>query len=83
MPDTAASQAVYPQQSQQEPGIGFQLHASLLSSRSPVGAAVEMTIGSNEIGNRPDRVEPRVKKRRPKPYDAMTKPRSEYKKDYK
>ena len=40
-------------------------------------------IGSNEIGNRPDRVEPRVKKRRPKPYDAMTKPRSEYKKDYK
>ena len=40
-------------------------------------------IASNKVGNRPDRVEPRVKKRRPKPYDAMTKPRSEYKKDYK
>ena len=40
-------------------------------------------IASEEIGNRPDRVEPRVKKRRPKPYDAMTKPRSEYKKAYR
>jgi len=36
-------------------------------------------IASNRIGHRPDRVEPRVKKRRPKPYDVMTKPRAEYK----
>jgi hypothetical protein len=39
-------------------------------------------IASEKVGNRPDRVEPRVKKRRPKPYKQMTKPRSEYKKDY-
>jgi hypothetical protein len=32
------------------------------------------------VGNRPDRVEPRCKKRRPKEYDLMNKPRSEYKK---
>lgn len=34
----------------------------------------------HEVGNRPDRVEPRVKKRRPKPYPWMQKPRVEYKK---
>lgn len=34
---------------------------------------------THEVGNRPDRVEPRVKKRRPKPYPKMMKPRAEYK----
>jgi len=34
---------------------------------------------AHEVGNRPDRVEPRVKKRRPKPYPKMMKPRAEYK----
>lgn len=34
---------------------------------------------SHEVGNRPDRVEPRVKKRRPKEYDLMVRPRREYK----
>ena len=29
------------------------------------------------IGNRPDRVEPRAIKRRPKPHDLLTKPRAE------
>ncbi len=38
---------------------------------------------SEEIGNRPNRAEPRVKKRRPQPHDAMTKPRTEYKKAYR
>ncbi len=33
-------------------------------------------IASHEIGNRPDRLEPRVRKRRPKPYKLMTKPRN-------
>ena len=33
----------------------------------------------HRVGNRPDRYEPRVKKRRPKSYAWMTKPRSEYK----
>jgi len=37
-------------------------------------------IATHTVGNRPDRVEPRVKKRRPKPYRKMTKPRQEYKK---
>ncbi len=31
------------------------------------------------VGNRPDRFEPRVVKRRPKPYTFMTKPRRQYK----
>lgn len=33
-------------------------------------------IASHEIGNRPDRLEPRQRKRRPKPYKLMTKPRN-------
>jgi hypothetical protein len=36
-------------------------------------------IADHTVGDRPDRVEPRVKKRRPKPYRKMTKPRHEYK----
>lgn len=34
---------------------------------------------AHEVGNRLDRFEPRVKKRRPKPHKLMTMPRSEYK----
>ena len=37
-------------------------------------------IASHGIGNRPDRLEPRQRKRRPKPYDLMTKPRSKARK---
>lgn len=36
-------------------------------------------IATHIVGNRPDRIEPRVKKRRPKPYRKMTKPRQDYK----
>lgn len=36
-------------------------------------------IAAHVVGHRPDRFEPRVKKRRPKEYDLMTKPRAEYK----
>jgi hypothetical protein len=36
-------------------------------------------IAAHIVGNRPDRYEPRVRKRRPKEYDLMTKPRAEYK----
>ena len=36
-------------------------------------------IATHIVGNRPDRFEPRVKKRRPKPYRKMTKPRQDYK----
>ena len=34
---------------------------------------------ANRVANRPDRFEPRRKKRRPKPYDRLMKPRSEMK----
>ena len=37
-------------------------------------------IASHEIGNRPDRLEPRQRKRRPKPYKLMTKPRHQARK---
>jgi hypothetical protein len=37
-------------------------------------------IASQEIGNRPDRLEPRQRKRRPKPYNLMTQPRNQARK---
>ena len=37
-------------------------------------------IATHEIANRPDRYEPRVRKRRPKQYKLMNRPRSDYKK---
>jgi hypothetical protein len=40
-------------------------------------------IATHKVANRPDRFEPRVRKRRPKPYKLMTKPRREYKKHLK
>jgi hypothetical protein len=39
-----------------------------------------LTIGANQVGDRPDRVEPRARKRRPKPYPLLTKPRAEARK---
>jgi hypothetical protein len=38
-----------------------------------------MLIASQRVGNRPDRFEPRARKRRPKPYPYLTKPRKEAK----
>jgi putative transposase len=35
-------------------------------------------IATWQVGNRPDRVEPRVKKRRPKPHPLMLRPRQDY-----
>lgn len=43
-------------------------------------ATLLRAIADHTVGNRPDRAEPRVKKRRPKPYRKMTKPRKDYKK---
>jgi hypothetical protein len=37
-------------------------------------------IARHSVGNRPDRVEPRALKRRPKPYDLLTKPREKARK---
>jgi hypothetical protein len=42
--------------------------------------AVLTAIATHVVGNRPDRFEPRLKKRRPKPYKLMTEPRDNYKK---
>ena len=37
------------------------------------------SIAYDEVGNRPDRIEPRARKRRPKPYPLLTKPRKQAK----
>ena len=39
-------------------------------------------VATEKLPFRPDRVEPRVKKRRPKPYQWMKKPRDDYRKSY-
>lgn len=39
-----------------------------------------LTIGASLVGDRPDRVEPRATKRRPKPYPPLTKPREKARK---
>jgi len=39
-----------------------------------------LTIGAHRVGDRPDRVEPRARKRRPKPYPLLTKPREKARK---
>lgn len=41
--------------------------------------ALLRAIAAHEVGNRPDRFEPRVKKRRPKEYPLMCQPREHYK----
>ena len=41
--------------------------------------ALVICIAAHAVGNRPDRYEPRVRKRRPKEYDLMNKSRKEYK----
>jgi len=46
--------------------------------REALGRHNLFQIACNEVGNRPGRIEPRVVKRRPKPYSLMTKPRNQY-----
>jgi hypothetical protein len=46
--------------------------------RQALGRYSLLQVASNEVGDRPGRIEPRVVKRRPKPYDLMTKPRHQY-----
>jgi putative transposase len=41
--------------------------------------ALVAAIATHTVGDRPDRYEPRVKKRRPKEYDLMNRPRADYK----
>ena len=49
------------------------------SIRQTLGEHNLFQIACNEVGNRPGRIEPRVVKRRPKPYALMTRPRHQYK----
>jgi len=49
------------------------------SIRKELGQHFLFQIASNEVGNRPGRIEPRVLKRRPKPYPLMTQARHLYK----
>ena len=49
------------------------------SIREELGKHNLFQIACNEVGNRPGRIEPRVIKRRPKPYPLMNKPRNQYK----
>lgn len=57
-------------------------------AHTPAGRLMEtyeimlQLIASHEIGSRPDRLEPRQRKRRPKPYPLMTKSRSQARKAY-
>jgi DDE family transposase len=48
--------------------------------REPLRAVMLEMIGRQRVGDRPDRVEPRAVKRRPKPHDLLNKPRAEARK---
>ncbi len=49
------------------------------SIRQTLGQHNLFQIACNEVADRPGHIEPRVIKRRPKPYPLMTKPRNQYK----
>jgi hypothetical protein len=51
------------------------------SIRQTLGQHNLFQIACNEVADRPGRIEPRVVKRRPKPYPLMTKPRNQYKQE--
>jgi hypothetical protein len=62
----------------------FQPALALLGEHDPAFRAalyeqLLKAIASQRVGDRPDRVEPRRRKRRPKPYDRLMKPRHEAK----
>lgn len=52
---------------------------SVIKSESDLCAILYACCQSHSVGNRPDRYEPRRKKRRPKNYKLLQKPRREYK----
>jgi hypothetical protein len=51
------------------------------SIRQMLGQHNLFQITCNEVADRPGRIEPRVVKRRPKPYPLMTKPRNQYRQE--
>jgi hypothetical protein len=60
---------------------GFRVELNRAASGSVAGLVGEMlwAVASLRVGDRPDRVEPRVVKRRPKPYPRMQEPRKAFK----
>ena len=65
-----AFQPVIAMQGECDPAFRRQLYRQLLDA-----------IAVHRVANRPDRFEPRRRKRRPKPYDRLMKPRHEAKRD--
>ena len=59
--------------------FGIPLLLSSPSRLHDLYSAMLATIASQRVGNRPDRYEPRARKRRPKPYPYLTQPRHEAK----
>jgi Transposase DDE domain len=64
----------------------FQPVLALLGGRGPAFRAqiylrVLAAVAAHRVGDRPDRYEPRRRKRRPKPYDRLMKPRHEARRD--
>ncbi len=72
-PDTEENRAEWPQMSSQLPGLGFP-SPSILRALAEQKLA---SIASHRVGNRPNRVEPRAVKRRPKNQKLLSKPRDE------
>jgi hypothetical protein len=53
------------------------LTTATAATRLALSQALLRGLGTEEVGNRPDRCEPRAKKRRPKPYPLLKRPRGE------
>ncbi len=65
-----AFQPVIAMQGEHDPAFRMQLYEQLLDA-----------IATHRVGDRPDRFEPRLRKRRPKHYAFLRKPRNETKRD--
>ena len=58
-------------------GFAEKLRESSAEKRDWLWEVILEGIANDEVGNRPDRIEPRARKRRPKPYPLLTKPRKQ------
>ena len=79
MPDTPENQFAYPQVDTQKPGLGFPIaRIGTIISLSCGGTHGQLLdcIATHRVADRPDRFEPRLRKRRPKHYGFLRKPRN-------
>jgi hypothetical protein len=60
----------------------FSVHLQICAAKDlePLCRRLLQAVAAHRVGNRPDRVEPRAKKRRAKPYDLLNKPRDQARK---